>query len=101
MAAQASASSHVGAVVALGTTVYEVDVSATDDTSITYVLNPIGGGVPVTSTVSYTAQPCNMLQASDGLQLGWSVVAVWIGVYVIRLMARVFRGETGGDYGNA
>lgn len=102
-AAQASASSHVGAVVALGSTAYELDVSAVDDTSITYVLTPIGGGTALTSVTSYTAQPCNLLTATDGLQLSWLVVGAWAAVFVCVLISRSLRMMwAGGDsYGNA
>jgi len=102
-AAQASASSHVGAVVVLGPTAYEVDVSASSDTSITYVLNPIGGGTSVTSVTSYTAQPCNLMTVDDGLQLSWLVVGAWAAAFACVLIVRTLRGMLhGGDnYGNA
>lgn len=100
-AAQAEASSQVGAVVEHGSAAYVVDVSGVSGTSITYSLYPVAGGVAVTSAVPYSAQPCNLLTGSDGLAMSWAVVGVWIAVYAVMFIARALRGDTGGDYGNA
>lgn len=77
-ALSATASSQVGAVVVHGGAAYVVDVAGITASSITYLLNPIGGGVPVQSVVSVSPQPCGLLQWDDGLLLGWGVATAWI-----------------------
>ena len=99
-AAQASASSQAGAIVTRGDANYIVDITTVSANSITYKLMPIGLGNIYTGTSSYAAQPCNMLQASDGLQLGWLIAAVWLGAYGLLFVTRALRGETGSEYGN-
>jgi len=99
-AAQSQASAQVGAIVQHGQAAYVVGVSDTSDTSITYVLAPIGGGTSITTIVPYTAQPCNLLTMEDGLQLGWAVAACFLAVFAVLFISRGLRGETGGDYGN-
>ncbi|GAA6121512.1 hypothetical protein [Acidovorax sp. FG27] len=93
-AAQASASQHVGAVVSHSGSAYIVDVSAVADTSITYRLQPVSGGTPLQMVSGYTAQPCNLLQVSDGLSMGWMVAGAWFGAYALIFIARsLFTGE--------
>ena len=99
-AASVSASASLGAMVHRGGDAYSVDASSVNETSITYTLTPITGGVPITTTVPYTAQPCQLLTIQDGLQMGWVVAAAWIGVYCLVFLARALRGETGETYGN-
>jgi len=77
-ALSATASSQVGGVVVHSGVAYVVDVAGVSASSITFRLNPIGGGVPVESVVSVTPQPCGLLQWDDGLLLGWSVATAWI-----------------------
>ncbi|MGB7482028.1 MAG: hypothetical protein WA924_17015 [Burkholderiaceae bacterium] len=100
-AAQAQASQQVGSIVQHGSAAYVVDLSAVAGDSITYVLQPLDGGSTITKQVSFTAQPCNLLTAQDGLTLGWLVVGVWVAAYCVIAIARVLRGETGGNDGNA
>lgn len=93
-AAQASASEQVGAVVSHGGAAYVVDVAAAQDASITYRLQPIAGGQPMQLVASYTPQPCNLLQVSDGLTMGWMVASAWIGAYALGFIGRVlWKGE--------
>lgn len=99
-AAQAQASAAIGAIVTQGGNAHSVSTTTIDDTSITYVLTPAAGGTPITHVAPYTAQPCNMLQLSDGIQLGWMVGGVWIATYCVMFIARALRGETGENYGN-
>ena len=82
-AVAAIASAEVGKVVPAGSTVYVVDAAPASDASITYTLNPIGGGTPIVSTVSIVVQPCQLLDWSDGLQLGWAVVGVWLATFAV------------------
>lgn len=100
-AAQAAASEQVGAIVGHAGAAYTVSASAVDATAITYVLTPVGGGTPITQVAPYTAQPCNLLEGSDGIALGWMVAACWIGVFCVMFLTRALRGETGASYGNA
>lgn len=100
-AAQVQASQQVGAIVQHGSAAYVVDLSAVAGDSITYVLNPLGGGTAIASQVPFHAQPCNLLTAADGVQLGWMVAAVWLGAYALMFLGRVLRGEAGGDDGNS
>lgn len=101
IAAQVSASSQIGTFVQHGTTAYVIDATASDENSITYVLAPVGGGTAITVVTPYTAQPCGLLTADDGLQMGWLIAACWIAAYGLLFLTRALRGETGGDYGNA
>lgn len=99
-AASVSASASLGAIVHRGGDAYSVDASSVNETSITYTLTPITGGAPITTTVPYTAQPCQLLTMQDGLQMGWGVAAAWIGVYALMFLSRAFRGDTESTYGN-
>lgn len=100
-AAQVSASSQIGAVVTHGSTSYVINATAADDTSITYVLAPVGGGTAITVVSPYDAQPCALMDYQDGLAMAWLVVAAWASAYALLFITRALRGETGSDYGNA
>lgn len=96
-----SASGQVGAVVQHGGVAYVVDAFSVAGTSLTYSLTPVGGGSALSVTSSYTAQPCNLMNHVDALQIGWMIAAAWVGVYGLCYLARVVRdGWGGGDYGN-
>ena len=77
-AAQASASSQIGSVVSLGSSLYVVDVQAASDTSITYKLNALDTTATVIKTVSYTPMPCGLLDTADGLFISGSIATAWI-----------------------
>jgi hypothetical protein len=98
-AATAQASAMGGAVVQHGSAAYVVEVGAVTATSITYVFNPVGGGAALTLATPYNAQACQMLDWSDGLELGWAVAAVWIATTALLFIARALRGEP--EHGNA
>ncbi len=100
-AAQVSAAKSQGSIVQAGGESYMVSVSAVTSSSITYAFTPVASGSAFTVATAYSAQPCNMLGASDGMAMAWAIAAAWIGVYSIMFIARALRGETGGDYGNA
>ncbi|MCD2514569.1 hypothetical protein [Comamonas endophytica] len=100
-AAHASASSQAGAVISRGQQTYVVNVVLVEEDTIHYRLEPIGAGVPLMAPIPYNAQPCNLLQAEDGLTIGWMIAAAWIGAYALLFIARVLRGETGENYGNS
>jgi hypothetical protein len=77
-AAQAAASSQIGSVVSLGTSAYVVDVVAVSDTSITYKFDPVEGTASITKAVPFTALSCGLLDASDGLLIGWGIATAWL-----------------------
>ena len=87
-AVAAIASAEVGKVVPAGATVYVVDAAPASDASITYTLNPIGGGTPLVSTVAVVVQPCQMLDWSDGLALGWGVAGVWLATFAVLILRK-------------
>lgn len=94
-AAQASASSQIGVVVPLGTSLYVVDVQAVSDDSITYKLQSLtsnGNGnsnqASIVKTVSYTPSPCGLLDTADGLLLGWGVATAWLVTAAILVLRR-------------
>lgn len=91
-AARAAASREVGTLVPHGSTSYVINASSADDTSITYVLTPVGGGTAITVTAPYTAQQCGLLEFGDGLEMGWLIVAAWVGVYGIKALAIALNG---------
>ena len=99
-AASVSASASLGAIVHRGGDAYSVDASSVNETSITYTLTPITGGAPITTVTPYTAQPCQLLTFGDGLQMGWMIAGAWLAAFCLLFLARVFRGETGDNYGN-
>lgn len=77
-ATQAIASGEVGKVVEAGSVVYVVDAEATAAGSITYTLNPVGGGTAVVSVHSVELQPCGLLDWEDALTIGWAIATAWI-----------------------
>lgn len=99
-AAQASASSQLGAVVQHGGSAHVVELAALSDSGISYALRPVGGGAPITVTAAYQAQPCNLLGVDDGLALGWSVAGVWLAVYAVVFIARTVWHVGDKDDGN-
>lgn len=82
-AVSAMASAETGKVVANGSAVYVVSASPASDASITYTLTPTDGGSAVVKTVAVTVQPCQMLDWSDGLALGWLVGGVWLAAFAV------------------
>jgi hypothetical protein len=100
-AAQAVASSQIGSIVNHESGAYVVGINSVTGTAINYSLNPVAGGSSFSVNASFAPQPCNLLTWEDGLSVGWMIGAVWIATYAVIFMARAFRGETGGDYGNA
>lgn len=75
----AIASGEVGKVVPAGQTVYVVGAQpAASAVAIAYTLTPIDGTAAIASTVALVLQPCQMLDWSDGLELGWGIGGAWI-----------------------
>lgn len=98
-ALSAAVSSQGGTVVIDGGAAKVLTVTAVTDSAVTYQLTPISGGLPITSTVSITPQPCGLLGTSDALQMGWGVALCWVIVYAVLFLSRPFRGSD--TYGNA
>lgn len=96
----ATASANAGAVVTHGGTARIVTVTAVDDASITYTFTGLDG-LTVAQTVQSIPQPCGLLTASDGLQIGWLIAGAWIATYAVLFIAHAIRGETTSNYGNA
>lgn len=100
-AAQTVASSQIGNVVQQGGSAHVVEIRSINPTAITYGLRPVSGGPLIEVVSTFEAQPCGLLQASDGLALGWMVGGVWIVVYGLMFIARtVFHVGDGGNDGN-
>lgn len=96
----ATASAQSGAVVSSGGTARIITVAAVDDGSITYRFHGLDGST-VTQTVQHIPQPCGLLTASDAVDLGWQIAAVWIAVYAVMFMARaLWHHDTENSYGN-
>jgi len=100
-AAQVAASSVGGSIVNEGGRPFVVSVGPVTDTTISYVFTSIDRSIAYTSVQPYAAQPCGLLGASDGIGMGWMVVAPWIAAYCVMFLARAMRGETGESYGNS
>lgn len=91
VAAAASSSVVLGSVVQHGGAAFVVDVSSVTASSITYSFTPVAGGAAVVVVSPYTAQPCGLLDASDAIELGWGVAAIWLGVYGVMFLGRSIR----------
>lgn len=98
-ALQAIASGQTGAIVQHGGAGY-IATAAGSETGITYTFHPVAGGTPITQSVTLAPEPCGLLTAADGLQMGWLIVAAWVAAFSIMFLARVMRGETTSNYGN-
>lgn len=100
-AAQAAASASVGSVVNHGGAAYVVGVDSVTVTTINYSFEPVAGGSPISLSVPFDAQPCNLLTMDDGIHIAWLLIAAWASTYAVMHIAKALRGETGGGYGDA
>lgn len=91
-AARASVSGEVGKVLSSGAAVYVVDVSDVTATSATVVLQPFGGGTPITQTVVISVQPCELLDTADGVWMGGALLVAWAATFGVRYLAEVIKG---------
>lgn len=82
-ATQAIAAGEVGKVVEAGSVVYVVDASVTVAGSITYTLNPLGGGTALVSTHAVEIQPCGLIEWEDALTIGWAIATAWIVTFAV------------------
>lgn len=99
-ALQAAASAQTGAVVQHGGAAYIVAAQGTQD-GISYTFTPIGGGASFLQQVPMQPEPCGLLTASDAFTLSWGIVAAWVAAFAVIFLARILRGETESNYGNA
>lgn len=88
-AVSAIASAQVGTVVVHGGAAYVIDASSSTGASITYSLQPVAGGAPISYTAAVTPQPCGLMDWQDGLTLGWGVAAAWIATAVVLHLRKV------------
>ena len=98
-AMQAIASSQTGAIVQHGGAGYIATASG-NETGIVYTFHPLAGGPGISQTVAITPEPCGLLTASDGMQMGWMIVGAWVAAFSLMFLARTLRGETTSNYGN-
>lgn len=82
-AVAAIASSQVGAVVQHGGAAYVVNVPSLTGSSITYNLQPLAGGSPISYTAAVTPQPCGLMGWEDALALSWAIATAWIATAVV------------------
>jgi hypothetical protein len=87
-AVQAVASSRIGQLVQIGTTVYSVDVTSFNSSSISYKLQDLNSSAFITKTVLVTPQSCGLLDTSDGLIIGWGIAAAWLLTYAVLFIRR-------------
>jgi hypothetical protein len=87
-AARAASASQIGKVVQVGASTYVIDVIGVAESSITYQLNDILTPATITKIAPFSAQPCGLLDTSDGLLIAWGVAAAWLAVYAIIFLSR-------------
>ncbi len=96
-AAAASASAVGGTLHQVGQHLYAVQVASVGADRITYTLHGISSSGTTTVAVPYTAQPCGLLSAADGVALGWQVASVWVVAWSAMLIARAMWAAYGND----
>ncbi len=77
-AAQAAASSQVGAVLQLGGVGYVVDVVGVTASSISYRLTDLSSTASFTKVAPFTPVPCGLLDTADGLVIAWGIATCWL-----------------------
>lgn len=78
----------VGSVVDLGGSPHVVTAPSVVDGVVTFELQPIAGGTPVTQAIAIAPQPCQLMGWEDGLALGWAVAGVWFAVFAVMVLRR-------------
>lgn len=79
LSAQASAES--GRVLEHAGQAHVVLVSGVSETSITYSLQPLAGGMPTVLEVPQVPQPCQLLTMADSAQIGGAIFLGWMTIY--------------------
>ena len=92
----ARASAESGKVLEHAGQAHLVTVSAVDDSTVTYTLQPLSGGVPTVIQAPQTPLECQLLTAEDGAMVGTTIAAGWLVIYGILslLNARVENNDT-------
>lgn len=89
-AARSVASAAVGQVVPAGSAVYVTDAVGADDGSITYTLHQVGSVATVSHVLVPSFPPCQLLGASEAVEMGWGVALAWIAVWGLVMLRRSF-----------
>lgn len=101
-AAQATAAANNGVMFSTSAGVVEVMVGNVTETSIQYILRNVSANSQVNRTVIFSAQECQLLTVTDGIQMGWLVGAVWLAAFCLMFLTRALRGdERESSYGNS
>lgn len=79
----ARASAESGKVLEHGGQATLVTVSHVDDSTVTYTLQPLSGGVPTVIQAPQTPLECQLLTAEDGAMIGTTIAAGWLVIYGI------------------
>lgn len=97
-AAAAAASSVGGTLQQIGQQVYAVQASGVGPDRITYTLHGVSQPGTIAVTVPYSPQPCGLLSAADGVDLGWQIAGVWVVAWAAMLIARAMWAAYGSDH---
>ena len=88
-AASAVASGESGKLLEAGSVVYVVDAAAGSDGSITYTLTDTAGVQPeIVKVQTPTLPECALLQAGDGLVIGWLIATAWLVTFAVLSMRK-------------
>lgn len=79
LSAQASAES--GRVLEHSGQAHVVHVSGVSETSITYSLQPLAGGIATVLEVPQVPQPCQLMTMTESAQIGGAIVLGWLTIY--------------------
>ncbi|MDO5102401.1 MAG: hypothetical protein Q4D91_05815 [Lautropia sp.] len=97
-AASAAASSVGGTFHQVGQHLYAVQVDHVGADRIKYVLHGVSQPATLEAVVPYSPQPCGLLSAADGVDLGWQVASVWVIAWATMLIARAMWAAYGSDH---
>lgn len=75
---------HEGSLVVVG-------VTSVSPTSIVYQYTPVDGSAAFAVTAASVPMDCQMLDYSDGLQLGWQVGGIWLAVFAVLFLTKGLR----------
>lgn len=68
---------------------YVISVQQVYEDHIRFRYQEVAGINYILRDVSSVNPPCQLLGASDALDIGWQMVAVWVSVYAVRMLIRV------------
>lgn len=98
--AQAANAPHV---LSTGGSPVSVSVQSVTESAISYRMTPLdaSNSASYVSVSPFVAQPCVLLGAADAVSLSWMVSAVWLAVYGVMFLARIFKDDGVSDYGTS